>query len=405
MNSVHMSNRWWCVALLLAAVARLIALPRTAAYEAPVEPPKTRQDLIKPAVGPRDGVLPAPPGQETLGAIPTFRRIFLPADEITKRNWTDGYLPIGATEFERLLETVKAATSGAPNAEAPRIESAEFVARLAEDDLLVGTLDLLLDAHGAAAGLLALDPCTPAISTAEWLAPRAKEILLGTSPDGNLRVLVQGSQLRCNWSLRGERTASGAVNFQLEFPGCAVARMTLDMPQGLDVIADGGIVSKRALQVPASTAPPLSRSWDVEFGGHNRVNLRVIPEGTARERRPLTLLRQSVTYEFSARGINLGAQLKLDIHGEPVQRIGVDLDPTLRLVAARYGDVDIAWSATTDVESRVSHVVLQLPEAVVGTGRVLQLSALAPLTVGEDHGVCRACGPRQWLGKRARQRF
>ena len=49
-----------------------------------------------------------------------------------------------------------------------------------------------------------------------------------------------------------------------------------------------------------------------------------------------------------------------------------------------YGDVDIAWSATTDVESRVSHVVLQLPEAVVGTGRVLHLSALAPLTVGKS---------------------
>ena len=79
----------------------------------------------------------------------------------------------------------------------------------------------------------------------------------------------------------------------------------------------------------------------------------------------------------------MSAQLNLDIHGEPIQRIGVDLDPTLRLVAARYGEVEVPWSATEDVESRVSHVVLQLPEPIVGTGRVLRLSALAPIAVGK----------------------
>ena len=275
MNSARMPNRWCWVAVLLVAISRLIAMPQAVANSAG-QAAESTPDSHKASGRPARRRAAGAAGPGTPGTIPQFRRNLLPADEITKRNWTDGYLPIGATEFEGLLETVKAAAGSAPGAEAPRIEKAEFVARLAEDDLLVGTLDLLLDAHAAAAGLLAIDPCTPAISTAEWLAPR-KDILLGTSPDGRSRVLVQGSQLRCNWSLRGERTASGAVNFRLEFPGCAVARMTLDMPQGLDVIADGGIVSKRVLQVPVSTAPPRSQIWDVEFGGHNRVNLRSFP--------------------------------------------------------------------------------------------------------------------------------
>ena len=90
-----------------------------------------------------------------------------------------------------------------------------------------------------------------------------------------------------------------------------------------------------------------------------------------------------MTYDLSSRGVNLAAQLILDIHGEPLQRIAVDLDPGLRLIGARYGELQVPFSVTEDVESRMSHVVLQMPEPIDGTGRVLQLSAMAPLVVGK----------------------
>ena len=53
-------------------------------------------------------------------------------------------------------------------------------------------------------------------------------------------------------------------------------------------------------------------------------------------------------------------------------------------MAASYGELEIPWSATADVETRMIHVVLQLPEPIVGTGRVLQLSAMAPLVSGKQ---------------------
>ncbi len=304
---------------------------------------------------------------------PPFRRVFLPATDIESRTWKGGYLPVDANEFEQLLAKVQASTVDAPGARSTQIEKAEYAMRLEGEDLLVGKGILRLARRSDTANMLVLDPCTLALHGAVWQDQNSKPAVLGTGPDGRVRVAVEGSQLSCSCSLRGERTASGAVSFRLELPGSPIARFLFDAPGGLDVTADQGIVSKTA-------GPAKTNRWTVDLGGHNRVNLRVVREDGGRERRPLTLLRQSLEYEFSSRGINVVAHLKVDVHGEPLQRIAVDLDPSLRLVTARYGELEVPWSATTDVETHVSHVILQMPDPIVGTGRVLQLSAMAPLT-------------------------
>ncbi len=310
-------------------------------------------------------------------ALPAFHRTFIPADEIANQVWSGGYLPVESAEFERLLEAVQTAASGAPSKSA-EIESGQYTAELVGDDLLVGAGTLRLARCSDAPSSLALDPCNLALSAARWPEKGGKPAILGTGPDGRVRTLVEGTQFACEWSLRGVRTASGAVNFSLQLPNCPMARFTLDTPAAFDVTADEGIISKGAGAKKGMTR------WILELGGHRRVNLKVVPENVARQRRPLTLLRQTVSYKFSTRGINVVAQLKLDVHGEPLERIAVDLDPSLRLVAANYGELEIPWSATADVETRMIHVVLQLPEPIVGTGRVLQLSAMAPLVSGKQ---------------------
>jgi hypothetical protein len=304
---------------------------------------------------------------------PAFRRFFLPADEIKNRDWKDGYPPIDAKEFKRLLETVEAAANGGPGARAAQIEKAEYALELVGEDLLVGGVKLRLARRGDAAGMLLIEPCSLALGAAAWQDRDAKPAVLGTGPDALARVLVEGSQLTCGCSQRGERTASGAVSFRLELPECPITRLTLDAPAGIELTTDQGILSKSV------AGAPNTNRWTLELGGHNLVNLRAVAEESASQRRPLTLLRQSLEYEFSSRGIEVAAQLKLDIHGEPLQRIAIDLDPSLRLVAAHYGELDVPWSAVTDVETRVSHVVLQFPEPIDGTGRVVRLVAMAPL--------------------------
>ena len=249
--------------------------------------------------------------------------------------------------------------------------------RLEGDDLLLGTGRLRLAEPPGATAPLVLDPCNLAIRGGSWPDGNDKPAALGTGADGRLRATVAGKVLELACSLRGERTASGAVAFRLELPESPVARLTVEVPPGFEVAADQGIVSQQA------KSSERSNRWTVELGGHNRLTLRVVSEEGARERRRLTLVRQALEYQFSLRGVTVSAQLKLDVHGEPLERLSVDLDPSLRLVGARYGDQNVPWSALTDVETRVSHVILQLPERIVGTGRVVQLSAVCPLTSGK----------------------
>ncbi len=316
----------------------------------------------------------APPAAAPTAAltVPPFGRVFLPAAEIESRTWRGGYLPIEAAQFEQLLQTIAAAAADAPGARAAQLEKAEYTLRLEGDDQLVGNAQWQLVRRGQAPSLLELDPCTLALHSGAWADLKSRPAVIGSGADGRARVAVEGSQLVVACSLRGERTASGAVNFRLELPGTPIARLSLDAPAGIEVTADQGIVSKTA-------GPDKANRWTIDLGGHNRVDVRVVSEQALRERRPLTLLRQAVEYEFSARGVNVVAQLKVDVHGEPLRKIALDLDPSLRLVTARYGDQDVPWSAVLDVETHVSHVLLQLPEAIVGTDRVLQLSAMAPL--------------------------
>ena len=71
------------------------------------------------------------------------------------------------------------------------------------------------------------------------------------------------------------------------------------------------------------------------------------------------------------------------MHNEPLRRLTVDLDPSLKLVAARYGDRDIPWTVMADAGGGASRVALELPEPILGAGRAIRLSALAPLTRNE----------------------
>ncbi len=304
-----------------------------------------------------------------------FHRLYLPEEDIEARTWNQRYLPVDAEAFERDLQTVSNGERGVPTASRARFERAEYRAQLVGDDLLVGSFQLHLEFPAGPSTLLSLTPCSLAIESARW-SEQAKHAVLGADPTGDLCLLVEGRQLECEWSRRGERTASGTVKFRLGLPACPMSRIEVTVPNGAEVVADHGVVSRR------ESDPGEASRWLVELGGNCEVELRIVPDEAGRDRRSLTLLRQATTYQFSSRGINVGAQLRLDVHGEPLTRLLVDLDPSLHLIEAKFGELALPWSATTDLETGQSHVHLDFPEPLVGTGRVLQLSAVAPLTTG-----------------------
>ncbi len=302
----------------------------------------------------------------------------MPEAQIENGLWTQGYLPIDATEFRRLTETVHARAIGSPGAAAAEIEVADYTATLVDGDMLVGTavLQLAQPAKSAPAleRWLLLAPCSFALSDARW-EDAASAAMLGTGPDGVLRVKADHGRLRCTWSLRAQRSASGAIVFPIDLPRAPTTRLSIDAPSNLELMADRGIAGSS----PGSAAD--TTRWTFELGGLSSLSLRAVTEGNARERRSLTLLRQSSTYEMSSRGVNLSTQLKLDIHSEALQRLSLDLDPELRLVSARYGELQIPFAVVRDAKTGASRVSLELPEPISGASRVLQLSAMSPLVV------------------------
>lgn len=316
-------------------------------------------------------------GAPVAAGVPPFHRTYIPVDEIQKRSWPAGYLPIDAEEFQQLVETVRSGAQGAPVASAAIVERCEYQAKLEGDDLLVGTMRLHLNSSAIAAKMLILDPCNLALTKPTWADQQGKPAVLGVGADRRVRVVVAGNEFHAAWSLRGQRTATGVFGFRLQLPRSPMNRLSLELPPGLELVCEQGIVSK------ADDRESNTTRWIVELGGHHHVDLRLVPEDSSRERRPLTLFRQTTAYELTPRGVNVVVQLKLDVHGEPVQRIAIDIDPGLRLVAARFGELDIPWSIATQPETGAVQAILQLSEPIVGSGRVVQLTGIAPLQSGK----------------------
>ncbi len=323
--------------------------------------------------------------------LPTFHRLFLPDSEIERRDWKHRYLPVDAAEFERDLKVVADHHRGAPSADKPRLVKATYFAQLIGEDLLVGTAQLTVAGDLKLPTMLPLGVCSLAIESAHW--PGADQpATLALDASGKLQLLVEDKRLDLRWSQRGQRTASGAVQFELKLPPSLVGNLELTVPVGAEIVAEGGIVTRQV--EPSGENSPSAARWGIELGGTGALRLRVVPKESAGQRRPLTLLRQSTTYEFSARGINVATQLRLDVHGEPLERLKIDLDPTLHLISAKTGDLPIPWSSATDVDSGETHVILEFQEPLSGTGRVIQLASVSPLVTGESAPLPRVL-PRQ----------
>ncbi|MEX0712446.1 MAG: hypothetical protein WD278_08860 [Pirellulales bacterium] len=313
-----------------------------------------------------------------------FRRIYAPADRV--RDWPRGnvrYVPIEPDEFERLVEAVRSVPRGATSAVA-RVVQAHYEARLNEPDLLSGRVRIEVHHPARGAALLPLDPCGLAIEAARWEDPAAPPAVIGADPQGKFAVLVERpGNLLSDWSLRGYRDATGGVGFSLELPRCPLSTLLLELPETLVPICTAGVVAGEAASDDGW------RRWRIELGGQNRVTLRVVSRDATSERRRLALMQEDLSYEFSSMGLDVRADLKLDVHNEPLRRLAVVLDPGLQFASAHYGDLEVPWSSSTDQRTGESRVLLEFGEPILGSGRTLRLAALAPLVTDRHWALPR----------------
>jgi len=320
-------------------------------------------------------------GAEAPGVL-RFRRIYAAADRY--KDWPGfdkKHIPVDPAEFERLLKAANV-PSRMVRAAAARTVAAEYRARLAGDQLTAGQAVLRVVQTTETSGMLILEPCNLAIGKASWFnlaqTNQPKAVAIGLGADGVLAARVERSgRLEFTWSLSGNRDAAEAVHFSFELPPSPANRLLLDLPDQTAPVLDCGVVFE------AGGGEKGFRRWQIELGGHQRFRLRVVPAGDAAKQPRLPMARQSVAYEFSLRGLEAVAQLKVEVQDEPLQQIAFALDGGLQPVAAQYGDLPVPWAVTSAAEDKVTRIVLTLPEPIKNTGRMLRLRALAPLVTDE----------------------
>lgn len=318
---------------------------------------------------------------QPLAEAPRFRRVYAPIEQI--HLWpfqNERYIPIAGREFEELARKAQAvaASSVAPTTE--QIVECRLTATYDGDAQLTGTAELVLrhDAEGLQS--VRLSPLSPAVTNARWL-PGGEAAALGASAEGDPTVLVERSgTLAFDWKLRAARDASEGILIPLDVPICAATTITLRLPAAFDVQRGDYIVEGPSAQPPGTDADGTS-TWIVRASG-GRLKLRLAKRKDPALSGQQNLVRHEVAYEFSERGVEVTAQLRIDALQSPLDKIELIFDPTLTLVDARFPDRRLSWITVPAAPGQRQKTVIEFDRPLQGANRTLFLKAVAPLVVG-----------------------
>ncbi len=304
-----------------------------------------------------------------------FRRVHVPAERAP--DWPRGglrYLPLRGVDFERLVSDEASFATGSPSPVGARVIEAEFSARLSRNELIDGRAELAIVHDAKHAVRLPLAPCGILVRNATWRDSTGAAPLLGNDRGGNLWCVVEASgRLQWDWSLKSASGDTDSIEFLLALPNSPSTRLLLETPRERVARAADAIVTELEGGMDAL------RRWRIDFGGSSPLRLFVDADEGASQRERLALLQSSLTYDISTRGIELVAQLEIDVHYRPLRHLTLLLDAGLHLVEATYGPAQVPWTAEAPDAQGVTNARLELPEPILDTGRVVVVRAVGGL--------------------------
>ena len=327
------------------------------------------------------------PNKRDVEALRTlkYRRIYVPStiDDDEFGMLVRGYLPMQRDEFERLIHRLDVSTDG-PLAKA-RIQQAEYVARLDQGNLLVGSAKLtVLNTSGEVAAVR-LEPFRLAIGAVEENDEAGGSTSIVSSFDGSHQLLAEKSGVyEITWSLLGKVDSYGHQQFEFSIPPSSSNSLLLSIPRALTPIVDQGIVEMLESPEAIGGGLPNERTWRIDLGGRTTARITMLDESSVDEQSPLTLVREVSSYVVSSSQVALTVDFHLDMLDKPLKQLELTLDGDLELVPSRFGDQRIVARRLDDSAQGMSRFVLELPEPMLGTDRVVHLAALATLSRGTE---------------------
>ncbi|WP_425616216.1 hypothetical protein NA78x_006155 [Anatilimnocola sp. NA78] len=331
-----------------------------------------------------------PPAAPAPLVVQPLRKIYVPQDDLSAE--IRDLRPIKRAEFERRAANFQPAATPDEAPPTATITAANYQGTIRGDQIVGGTAELTVELQSASATTavvhwLPLAPCSLPLANVQWKSSgrdTGEPATWGMSDKQQLLVAVAKSgTLQLSWSLRGRRDERGRVRFEFDLPAAARQKLELRLPANLLLVSETAIVRERGAVTPENGNKPadaLPESlWEIEAAGGRRVELVVQPRQREEQAQPLVLVRETSSYVFTSGQMDLDLSLELDIDRAPLRQIRIRHDPRLQWTSVRWGEQSLSW--TTEKSNTDEPVaVIQLPEPLTGTSRLIQLTAVADWT-------------------------
>lgn len=325
---------------------------------------------------------PVPAGSNAAGGASfaplEFRRVQIREEQLAE--FARGYLPLRESEFQQLLDAARR-TSSAAGPSAAGCVRADYAARFDADALVDGTAELQLRTGRQPAPYWSWDDSNLPLIEPHWGDDPARPALTGLVPSGRQAVLIEpGSPLKFAWSLRGRRLSRDAIQFVLRAPPAALQTLTLDLPASLAPVCRAASIEAPAEQAGESAGA--RRVWRLHWQGDGPLELELTAVGAKRPASSGARVRQNLNYTIDLKGLELQAELSIDVTGRPLQTLVLAIDRRLQPASVRLGDKAIPWTRRLAAPPEIDdELTLELGE-LTGEERRVQLTAYAPPEFG-----------------------
>jgi hypothetical protein len=341
--------------------------------------------------------------------VPTtnYRRIYVPEAELDGQ--VRGLLPIRREEFDQRIADSAPRGTGHLAPPRARLTAAQYSARLAGESLVDGKALWSVETSGSEPTVLHAAPCNLALAEAVWQASGAnaasQPALVGNDPEGNLVALVPRSgTLALDWSLTATEATTERIDFRLQLPPVPLTRLEIDLPAGMVLRCNAGLVippastsanrgEDRAARDAAAMAGG-SRHWAIEAGGAADLSLSIERTAGTGPAGPVVLVQESGSYRIHTGEIDVTASLELDVLSAPLVELILLVDRQVDLLSVRLGDEPLAWEEVSSGESAddssgqaaghaadnpaIRRIAVELIRPLRGEGIKLEVAGVAP---------------------------
>lgn len=390
LGRVTVSPRRLLLILTGIAASLWVMAGRGTAQESPAKGTTAEAGADRPSEAPPSpaGADPRPAGDD-VGL--RLRNVYVPADRLEE--FTRGFLPIRKSRFEELTASLK---DGGPVKEFPcRIALAEYYARLEGESLVNGQARLHIEAGSHRPAVLDLSASRLPLSRLAWVGTHPEPARIIASSNGARLPVAQSGAIIGSWSLRSVVVRPGEMEFAWRPPTCLRSTLVIDAPDTMELsaaVAENGAAFATVEKHDAETgAAGLlgslpnpgagQRRWRVELGGDGGAVLRLRRSDADAE--SLVSIREETDYRFGKHALDVATTFRLDIQGDPLDSLELDVPEELLVTSVRVGDAVIPYQFVGQAASASRRLVVPFSQPLSGVGRVIQIAAIAPLRTGD----------------------